>query len=85
MSGHVMENYTCLSSARDMYVVWYGDAYDIQTILKSNYELMSNLDEPFGDTNYFLCHVWEGVVVQALLALLNFWYVSQDTPPNDDK
>ena len=42
--GHVLENYTCLSSGRDLYVADFGDSYGNQTVLVGDCESLCDLE-----------------------------------------
>ena len=42
--GHVLENYTCLSSGRDLYDADFGDSYGHQTVLVGDCELMCDIE-----------------------------------------
>ena len=41
--GHVLENYTCLSSGRDLYVADFGDSYGNQTVLVGDCKSLCDL------------------------------------------
>ena len=42
--GHVLENYTCLSSGRDLYDADFGDLYGNQTVLVGDCESLCNME-----------------------------------------
>ena len=42
--GHVLENYTCLSSGRDLYDADFGDSYGHQTVLVGDSELLCDIE-----------------------------------------
>ena len=42
--GHVLENYTCLSSGRDLYDVDFGDSYGNQTVLVGDCESLCDIE-----------------------------------------
>jgi hypothetical protein len=43
--GYVLENYTCLSSGRDLYDVDFGISYGHQNVIVSDCELMCDEQE----------------------------------------
>ena len=42
--GHVLENYTCLSSGRDLYDADFGDSYGHQTVLVGDCESLCDIE-----------------------------------------
>ena len=42
--GHVLENYTCLSSGRDLYDAAFGDTYGQQTVLVGDCEEVCTME-----------------------------------------
>ena len=42
--GHVLENYTCLSSGRDLYDADFGDSYGHQAIIVGDYKSLRDIE-----------------------------------------
>ena len=79
--GYVLENYTCLSSGRDLYDVEFGVSYGNQTVLVCDCELVCDGEEHLHCSDTVLQPFVQGALEGDDMTFPNLGSASHGTPP----